>query len=172
MKPRVTADRLREVLHYEPSTGVFTWKVALGPAAKPGSMAGTISKRGRRHIAIDGTVFVAHRLAWLYVHGEWPNGQLDHRNLDKLDDRIENLRVTDAQGNSANKRVFRNNRLGVKGVGMPYRPRKTSTRIRYRARIRVNDKLIHLGYFSTPELANAAYEVAARKHFGEFARSA
>lgn len=170
MRPRVTADRLRSVLDYNPDTGVFIWKVGLSPVAPAGSVAGTISKRGRRHIAIDGIVFSAHRLAWVYVHGEWPVKQVDHRNLDRLDNRIDNLRLATNQQNAANRRALRNNRLGIKGVGIStLRVRKPQ---RYRARIRVNDRLIHLGYFATPEAALAAYDSAARLHFGEFARSA
>lgn len=169
MKPRVTAERLRQVLDYNPATGEFRWKTKLGPVDRIGEIAGTISNRGRRHIAIDRTVFAAHRLAWLYVYGAWPSGQLDHRNLNKLDDRIENLRPATRQQNSANRPVLRNNRLGVKGVSITPRVRRPQ---RYRARIRVDNRLIHLGYFSTPEQASEAYRLAAVKHFGEFARVA
>ncbi len=170
MKPRVSAGRLREVLDYSPDTGVFVWKIRMGTHGKIGFVAGHISRKGCLHIAIDRVVFLAHRLAWLHVNGEWPNGEIDHRNLNKLDNRIDNLRVATNQGNSANRRALRNNRLGVKGVGIStVRVRKPQ---RYRARIRVNNALIHLGYFSTAADASAAYDIAARKHFGEFARSA
>lgn len=166
----ITADRLRELLSYDPTTGEFTWRVRLGPAGPVGSRAGTIYKNGRRYIAIDRKRYFAARLAWLHVHGCWPSRQVDHRNLDRADDRLENLRLATGQLNAANRRVSKNNRLGVKGVGIStLRKRKPQ---RYRARIRVNDRLIHLGYFDTPEEANDAYAAAARKHFGEFARSA
>lgn len=169
-KPRVTAERLREVLDYEADTGLFIWKVALSRIVAVGSVAGTIVGDGYRHIGIDGVYYGAHRLAWLHVHGDWPNGEVDHVNLDRSDNRISNLRLATNQTQSANRRVLKNNRLGIKGVGIStWRVRKPQ---RYRARIRVRDKLIHLGYFSTPEAASEAYAAAAKKHFGEFARPA
>lgn len=166
----MTIERLREVLSYDALTGQFTWRVRLSLATPAGSIAGTVYGNGRRYITVKGKRYFASRLAWFYTYGEWPSGQVDHRNLDRLDNRIENLRVATPQQNVANRRANRSNRLGVKGVGMAtMRVRKAQ---RYRARIRVDNKLIHLGYFSTPELANAAYKSAAEKFFGEFARSA
>jgi len=165
----MTAQRVRDLLGYDPQTGVFTWK-ATARRAVAGSVAGTIYKNGRRYITIGRQRYFAHRLAWLYVHGRWPSAQIDHRNMDRDDNRIENLREATNQQNVANRGVMSSNHLGRKGVGI------SSDRVhapqRYRARIRVNDKLIHLGYFSTPDLASAAYAEAAVKHFGEFARSA
>lgn len=165
----MTAERLREVLAYDPGTGVFTWRIALSPVARVGSVAGTIYKNGRRYITVGRRRYFASRLAWLYVHGEWPSCQVDHRNLNRSDDRIENLRLATATQNTANRGVSRRNRLGVKGVGIStLRKRRPQ---RYRARIRVNGRLLHLGYFDSPETASAAYADAARQHFGEFARA-
>lgn len=167
---RVTAERLRRLLDYDASTGVFIWKVSLRRNAPIGSVAGTLYKNRRRYITIDRRRYFAARLAWFYVHDVWPSRQLDHRNLERDDNRIENLRLATNQQNGANRRALKNNRLGVKGVGMStFRKRSPQ---RYRARIRVDNRLIHLGYFATPEAASHAYETAARKHFGEFARSA
>lgn len=163
-------ERLRQVLEYDASTGIFRWKVRLSPYAPAGSIAGTISNQGYRHIAIDRVVYLAPRLAWLYVRGEWPAGEVDHRDMNRRNDRFDNLRLASNQQNSANRRVLPSNKLGVKGVGIStWRKRKPQ---RYRARIRVNGVLIHLGYFSTPEDAGAAYQKAATQYFGEFARSA
>lgn len=164
----ISVDRLRTVLDYNAATGVFTWRESLSAGAPVGSPAGTVYKNGRRYITIDRKRHFSARLAWFYVHGEWPTFQVDHRNCNKLDDRIDNLRLATPFQNSGNKRVSKRNELGIKGVGISPRVRKTQ---RYRARIRVHDQLLHLGYFSTPEEASAAYEAAATKHFGEFARA-
>jgi hypothetical protein len=104
----------------------------------------------------------------LVVTGEWPSKQIDHKNLKRADDSFLNLREATQTQNSGNQRVQKNNRLGIKGVGA-YQNKYRAPR--YRARIRVNGRLVHLGYFSTPAEANVAYAVAAQKHFGEFARS-
>lgn len=167
----MTAAILRELLNYDPSTGVFTWRVKLSPVAPVGSIAGTIYKNGRRYITVRRKRYFASRLAWLYVHGQWPHAQIDHRNLNRSDDRIDNLRAASAQDNLANRGVLRTNLLGVKGVNVAYIPAKARTPLRYRARIRMNNELIHLGYFHSPEEANAAYATAAKRHHGEFARS-
>lgn len=171
-QPKITDDRLRQVLNYDKNTGVFTWAQRLSPIADIGSVAGCVQPGGHIHIGIDGVYYGAHRLAWLYVTGQWPMCELDHKNLDKTDNRFNNLRLATNQQQSANRPASRNNRSGFKGVGVPYRPRKTTTPVRYRARIRVNHRLIHLGYYKSPEAANAAYAEAARLHFGGFARSA
>lgn len=165
----LTIERLRAVLHYDPLSGVFTWRAKVGTQTI-GSVAGTVYQNGRRYIAIDRRRYFAARLAWFYVHGEWPSGQIDHKNVNRLDDRIDNLRVASRSQNIANRPVTKRNRLGVKGVGIStIRVRKPQ---RYRARIRIDGRLIHLGYFSTPDLASSAYADAARQYFGEFARSA
>lgn len=170
MGDAMTAERLREILKYDPSTGVFSWRVKFSRTSAIGCVAGAVYMNGRRYITIATQRYFAHRLAWLYVHGRWPNAQIDHKNMNRDDNRIENLREATNQQNIANRRVLPSNLLGIKGVGISSdRKRKPQ---RYRARIRVNDRLIHLGYFSTPELASAAYAEAAVKYFGEFARSA
>jgi hypothetical protein len=159
----MTAERVRELFSYDPETGVFVWRVTLGNAAVAGTTAGTIYKNGRRYITVEGQRYFAHRLAWLYVNGQWPTAQIDHRNRVRDDNRIANLREATNQQNCANRDVLKRNSLGVKGV-VAYRGRKANTPIRYRARIRVNDRLIHLGYYPTPK-------AAATRYFGEFAQA-
>lgn len=166
----MTAERLMEILVYDADTGVFKWRVRLSPVAASGSVAGSLYKNGRRYIAIDKKRYFASHLAWLYVTSTWPSGQIDHINMNRSDDRIVNLRLATSQQNSANRRVLANNKLGVKGVGIS--TLRVTKQQRFRARIRVNGRLIHLGYFSTQELAAQAYSNAAKKYFGEFARSA
>jgi len=170
MKPILTPERLRVVLNYDAQTGVFTWAKSLSPVAPAGSVAGSVQSEGDIHIGIDRVYYKAHHLAWLYVTGLWPSSEIDHANMERTDNRFANLRLATNQQQAANRAVLRNNRLGVKGVGLSYKPKHVSSR--YRARIRVNNKLIHLGYYPTPEAANAAYGEAARQHFGEFARRA
>lgn len=165
----LTAARVRELLDYSPATGVFLWRVGLSNGAQAGTVAGTIYKNGYVYITIDRKRYFASRLAWLHFYGEWPPAQVDHRNLNRIDNRIENLRSATNQLNAANRHVLKRNALGVKGVVAVRNVRKAP---RFRARIRVNGELIHLGYFETPALANAAYAAAAVKHFGEFARTA
>lgn len=111
----------------------------------------------------DGHNVVSHRLAWLIHYGSFPDGNLDHANGDKSDNRISNLRIASYQQNNANRRGWRKSISGVKGVSM-----KNG---RWFAQIMVNRKNIHLGYFETVEAAGKAYADAAKMHFGEFARA-
>ncbi len=168
MKPRVSFERLREVLSYDSETGLFTWLISLSPVVKPGDIAGTVTIGGYIHIGIDRVYFGAHRLAWLYIHGQWPKEEIDHVNLDRTDNRLCNLREANNQQNSANTRAQKNNRVGIKGV-----QKKIGNRgaVSFRARIRVNDNLLHLGYFETAKQASDAYASAATLHFGAFVRT-
>lgn len=125
-----------------------------------GDVAGSLTWAGRRHIVIENRRYYAARLAWLYVKGVWPKNQVDHLDLDRDNNAFDNLREASNQANAANKKVLRNNKLGVKGVG--------EVKNKYKR----PDKLIHLGYFESAVTANEAYEVAAKKYFGEFARAA
>lgn len=163
----LTHERLLSLLEYDVYSGVFLWRVAIRNGLRPGDVAGTIYKNGRRYIAIDKKRHFAHRLAWFYVHGVWPTDQIDHINRDRDDNRLANLRPATASQNIANRAVSQNNIAGFKGVGC----RVGGKEPRYRARIRVNGRLIHLGDFKTPEAANEAYADAATLHFGEFARA-
>lgn len=166
---KLTATRLREVMRYDENTGLFTRLVQLGARAMVGSVAGSVSRHdGRRRIKIDKEQFFSARLAWLYVFGEWPSGEVDHINLNRSDDRIVNLRIATHQQNNANRRALVNNTSGKKGVHVIHR----QLRRPYRARIHVDGRPIHLGYFSTKEEAAAAYNAAAERYFGAFARSA
>jgi len=152
--------RLLELLDYDPLTGIFTRKIALSRRNKVGDVAGNLTK-GYIELSVDGHTYRAHQLAWFYVHGRWPVGELDHRNLIKSDNSIGNLReATDSQ-NGGNSPMRKNNRTGFKGV--------TAHEQKYKAAVMVNRKRIHLGVFDTPEQAAMAYDAAALKHFGEFA---
>lgn len=154
----LTQDRLKELLHYDPATGVFTW---LKPCSRfsqvtPGDPAGCVHARGYIHIKVDGVAYKAHRLAWLYTHGRWPEPTIDHINRIKTDNRIANLREVDQLGNMQNKGQYRNNTSGYIGVS------KHSSG-KWAAQIQVNRKNRHLGLFATPELASDAYQAAKRQ---------
>jgi hypothetical protein len=156
----ITAERLRKLLHYDPETGVFTWRMQRGPAAA-GAVAGSPHRDGYVCIGIDGRWYLAHRLAWLYMSGEWPENQIDHHDGKRSNNRIANLRPATHAQNQMNSRAY--GQSGRKGVSW--------NRGRWQARIRVNRVLIHLGRFDDKEEAAAAYALHARKHFGEFARA-
>lgn len=160
----LTAARLREVVNYDPETGIFTNKLAR-QGTQVGAVLGTNS-RGYLVICVDCTLYQAHRLAWLYVNGEWPPEELDHKDKIRHHNWIDNLRPATHGQNSANTNVRAHNKSGVKGVNWD------SDRQLWRARITKDRKGITLGRFPTPEEAHAAYVAAADRLFGEFARSA
>jgi hypothetical protein len=110
----LTQARLKEVLHYDPETGVFTWAVGRPKAAKDYA-AGSLSDRGYIVIVVDGVRHRAHRLAWLYVHGTHPE-QIDHENHVRHDNRLCNLRETNNTENHKNISKPSNNKSGVVGV--------------------------------------------------------
>lgn len=163
-KPALTAERLRERLDYDAETGVFTWRLP-PPFRRPGDIAGYLNKVGYWILHVDGARHLAHRLAWLYMTGEWPSAHIDHINRHTEDNRWANLREATRTENHANCKRYKNNRSGFKGVCY-FRPKK-----KWFAQISINGKRPFLGYFNTPEEAHAAYVEAAQKYFGEFARS-
>lgn len=159
----LTAERVREILSYDPLTGVFVWMARASAKFNgkfAGKVAGSIDDMGYRVIGVDGRLYRAHRLAWLYVHGEWPK-IIDHKDGDRDNNTIANLRLATALQNTANRRG--DSRSGYKGVTWQ------SQIGRWQARIRVKGKNIHLGVFGTAEEASKAYETAAKSVHGEFA---
>src|SRR5262245_57095359 len=99
----VTRERLLELLEYDPETALLTWKQDRGGKAKTGIVAGRLAANGYIDITIDSRRYKAHRLAWLYVHGEWPPEEIDHRDLDKANNRLANLRPASHQQNLYNR---------------------------------------------------------------------
>jgi hypothetical protein len=158
----ITAQRLREVLSYDPETGVFTWAKMIGQRCSVGTRAGILyrDRRPRRSIAIDGRRYPEHNLAWLYMTGEFPTHEIDHINNDATDNRWTNLRPATRAQNNQNTRRRLDNTTGYKGVNLHEG--------RYAARIQVNKKRIFLGHFDTPEEAYAARCKAAQEYHGEF----
>lgn len=148
----IDVDTLRSVLDYNPGTGVFKWKVRSSARTYPGDVAGGLEKEGYRQLTFKRRIYFEHRLAWLYVYGEWPKNKTDHINGDKADNRISNLRdVTQSQNMQNQKRAMRNNSLGFLGVRRTKRPDK------FAATISINGKQRRLGWFDSPELAHEVY---------------
>jgi hypothetical protein len=160
---RLTRARLRELLHYDEDTGEFRWLKRMNGTIRDGDIAGSLTEDGYRRIWVDGRLYRAHRLAWLYMTGERCPSLIDHRDGDPSNNRWSNLRKATPSQSNANKRVPRNNMCGLKGVS-----RKGSG---WRATIHKNGRKHYLGNFPTPQDAHAAYAKAARKLFGEFART-
>jgi hypothetical protein len=159
----LTAERLKVVLTYDPHTGIFIRNFDTSRGRK-GSIAGGVNSAGYRLIYIEGRQYYAHRLAVLYMTGNWPNGHVDHRDRNPHNNAFLNLRCATPmqnQGNCCAKRpdklkgAFRRN-----GGGKPYR-----------SAITIDKRYIHLGSFDTEIEAHHAYCRAAKAHYGEFARS-
>ena len=98
---QLTVERLRELLSYDPATGKFLWRVGR-QCMRAGAVAGATEVQGYRVIKIDGKIYKAHRLAWLYVTGEWPPEEIDHKNTDPQDNVWSNLRLATHSQNQAN----------------------------------------------------------------------
>jgi hypothetical protein len=167
----MTAETVRSILDYDPGTGVFKWKwrndVPKRTNARwAGTVAGHVNNQRYRQIKIKSRHYQAHRLAWLIVHGEWPPNDLDHRDGDKLNNRIANLRLATRQENMRNVGLQANTTTGVTGVYWHKGDRK------FVAQITVDYRLINLGRFPTIEEATAARAAAETEHFGEFRRAA
>jgi hypothetical protein len=156
----ITVEELRRTVDYDPATGVLRWilknrrGVCAGRPAKPS----TNPIQGTR-IRINRVLYYAHRLAWLYVHGVWPTGVVDHINGDRNDNRIENLRDCTQGQNLANSKKRKSNTSGFKGVAKVW---NGSWRATVKGR--------HVGTFQTVEAARDAYRDAAKQVFGQYAR--
>jgi len=145
----LTQENLKEWLDYNPSTGIFTRKKYKSKTNKTGGIDGY----GYIHIGLNGNQYKAHQLAWLYYYGEHQKGQIDHINCNRQDNRIENLRDVDATINALN-------RSSAKGVYKHFD--------KYRARIKINGKHLHLGLFDSENQATQVYLDAKKQYLGEF----
>lgn len=150
----LTQARLQEVMEYAPETGVFTWLKPGSNRIQAGARAGVVGANGRRYISVDSGKYMAQRLAWFYVKGEWPQGDIKQKNGDYDDCSFGNLQDISRAQNSQNRTVFSTNTSGFRGVSL-------SKNGRFQATIVRNYRQLHLGYFDTAEEASAVYEVAA-----------
>lgn len=163
---KLTQELLREIVDYDSKTGIFRWKPRAGRSfgKAVGAKAGCLTKKGYHHIMVCGERHFAHRLAWLYMTGEWPSFQIDHVDGDKQNNAWSNLRKASPSDNKANCPAYRTNPTGLKGAY--WYPRLA----KWVAKIRRDGHLYHLGYFETKEQAHDAYAQAAKAIYREFAR--
>jgi hypothetical protein len=159
----LTVERLKEILHYDPLTGLFTWLVTVNYNAKAGSIAGTLNKSGYILIMIDRKSYRAHRLAFLYMTGEWPKNLVDHKPPGvKSDNRWENLREATYSQNACSRKTQEGTKSGLKGVTI------TPTG-KHHVSIRVEGDVLYLGTYEKAVDAATAYNDAAKILHGEFA---
>lgn len=155
MQVELTQSRLKELLEFEPETGVFRWKVVAGRGScrrNPGDVAGSVGLGGYVTIGFGGKSYYAHRLAFLWMTGAWPEHEIDHIDGDRGNNRWANLRDITRAENTHN--LGHNSRPNSSGfVGVTWWGRDSM----WRAQIKVDGVGRHLGYFPTPELAHAAY---------------
>ena len=162
----ITQDELKEVLEYNPDTGLFVWLKANSNRIKIGSIAGCKhSKDGYISIMIrvNKILYKAHRLAHLYMTGNFPENNIDHINHIPYDNRWSNLRPATQSQNIANSEIHKDNATGYKGISYDKRRNK------YRAEICHNGKRITLGCHNTPIQASLAYKNKAIELYGEYA---
>lgn len=164
MLNHISHERLLELVHYDPETGLMKWLRPTSNRVKAGHRAGSQAKNGYWQIKLDGKVYNFHRVAWFYVTGVWPDRWIDHENRDTADNRFANFRLSTISQNAGNMKRRVDNSTGFKGV-----QRK---RNKFSAEVRCNGVRHRLGVFNTPEEAHAAYFAAAQRLFGDFARAA
>lgn len=155
----ITQKRLKELLLYDSDTGVFVWIVNRGRQAKAGDIAGCVDNKGYIKICVDGKRYKAHRLAWLYMTGEWPVHFIDHKDHVEANNRFSNLRDVTRSVNGQNQKcAHRNNKSGLLGVAWNEKAKK------WRAEIHTNGSREFLGYFPSKEIAHEAYLSAKRRN--------
>lgn len=157
----IELERLRELVEYHPATGSFTNRVSRNSRARVGDVTGTINSSEYINIWLDGCCYAAHRLAWFYTKGEWPERQVDHKNTIRSDNRWRNLRAATCSQNLANKPT--RSKYGLKGINRSG-PRH------WQAQLKHNGKRHVLNGFTTAIDAHLAYMTLAREIHGEFAR--
>jgi len=153
----LTLKRLKELIHYDPKTGIFT-RIKSRRDGWTGRRADRPSDDGYCDVYVQEIRPLAHRLAWFYMTGEWPVDALDHKNGNRADNRFSNLRPANARLNAVNRKAI--GRSGFKGVYWHKRVEKWGTSI----------KGHHLGFFRTKKEAAAAYLGAAKIIYKEFTR--
>lgn len=165
-KPLPPVEELNRLFRYDAETGVLVWRVDRG-RARVGQIAGTTNPVNRyRHVSVSRSMFYVHRIAWKMAYGVEPEIKIDHHDCNRDNNAIDNLRLATDSANAQNAVISKNNTSGFKGVSY-----RTNRRM-WRAQIMANRRHYNLGDFSTKEEAKAAYDNAAERLHGEFARAA
>lgn len=154
----ILEDEIFRKLSYNRLTGVFIWNCEGTRGVKAGDVAGSKTKDGYIMLSVGGKKVLAHRVAWLFEHGNFPYGKIDHKNRNKSDNRIENLRNANSEQNAQNRTKNIKNTSGYKGVVWHKRDKK------WQAAITIKGKCIHLGYYENAESAYLAYVEASKKY--------
>jgi len=157
----LTQERLKFRLNYDPLTGLFSWKTKGHPCSKIkiDGILGCVNVHGYIQVKLDNKHYLVHRLAWLYVYGKFPDGQIDHIDHNKTNNRIKNLRDVSHSLNQQNILFAPKNKKHSKLLGACFH-KQTG---KFRARIRTNGIQKHLGAFDTAQEAHQAYLDAKRK---------
>lgn len=158
---KLTQKYLKSVLNYNPDTGIFIW-LKTRHHHRVGCVAGGLAPKGYIRINLLHKLHLAHRLAFLYITGDWPNGDVDHINRNPSDNKWCNLRECSTSANCSNVEKPKNNTSGYKGVHWH------SINKKWYAAICINRRQIHLGTFPTKEDAALAYNRKSKELFGEF----
>ena len=166
LRTDLTQAQLKSQLFYDPIVGIFIRRSVNTPAIKLGSIAGGINVHGYVTISVLGKLYLAHRLAWLYMTGKWPEADIDHKNGVRTDNRWSNIRKATRSQNLQNTAVRSDNTSGIKGVSWCKKTNK------WRAYIQVNKKTVIIDYFTNRDDAARARKEAEQKRYGEFARVA
>lgn len=169
----LSVERVHELLDYNLETGQFVWKVNRGQRVKLGDVAGFIdasSGHPYRKIRIEGRDYQASRLAVVWMTGEWPKHEVDHKNRDTVDNRWANLRLATRNENQQNRAVRKDSSTQIKGVTLCRSAHGNHCEY-YVAKIGVGGKRIWIGSFKTAEEARTAYILAAKLAHGKFART-
>jgi hypothetical protein len=157
-QPKMTQQRLKELCLYDPSTGTFTWIVPRRKCSV-GAIVGSKETRGYLVAKIDYQRYYVHRLAWLYMTGDWPVDEIDHIDMNKSNNKWENLRSVSTKQNMENVGLKKSNRTGVTGVSW------SKTHGYWLARIKHNYKSITIGYFKDFDSAVDARKKAEKRLF-------
>jgi hypothetical protein len=155
-------DIIRNCIDYDPDTGIMVWKISCSARSWKGARIGWKTKTGYLRVQLNHKKYLLHRLAWFFIHGSFPDNEIDHINGDKSDNRLVNLREVTRAQNMCNQKTSSVNTTGFKGV--------TRRGDRFRAQIQHEGEYHFIGSYDTPEEAHQAYCKKADELHGDFSR--
>jgi len=154
-----TQAEIKQLLHYDPVTGVFRWRFARTSRIKPWDVAGSLNANGYTYINWSKKLMLAHRMAWVYMTGEWPKQHIDHIDGNPANNSLVNLREATNKQNHENQSLRTDNTSGFRGVSWSKQKKK------WKAYITHNKKQIYAGFFSTPQEASIAAKAKRQEIF-------